>query len=72
VSPVPGCGPGAPHPCLPWRPTPFVSVIATDWHADSPAPEAQVAPKAVDLETARRGECVARARAWGVPEAVCR
>jgi hypothetical protein len=59
VSPVPWCAPGIPQPCLPWRPTP-------------PPREPKEKPIGVSVEMSKRGECIARARAWMVDEAACR
>jgi hypothetical protein len=58
VSPVPWCAPGVPQPCLPWRPTP-------------PAKEQKDKPLGVSAEMLKRGECIARARAWMVDASIC-
>jgi hypothetical protein len=62
VSPVPWCGPGVPQPCLPWRPTPEREQRIRE-ETNRPG---------ISVEMLRRGECVVRARTWGVDEARCK
>ena len=50
----------------PWPESPLVCI-------EAPKPEREATkPIAVDAEQARRGECIARARAWGASENNCR
>ena len=78
VSPVPWCEKGrVTQPCLPWRPTPGISPITDEAHEtlavnrEEPR-QVEIEQPIVNVELAKRGACIAAARAWGVDEARCK